>query len=351
MTSTVELEDIRAELPNRIEHVLSWAGIEVRRPRRGWWFGPQCPTMHHGHSPRAFSVNPETGVWGCHCCGTSGDLLDLIAMHKGLATNGPEFVQVKAIGADLAGVAGVELTPEERAQRRRERQEERAQRRREAEERRQWERAYAIPRATAYWQQLKTSNGPAERYLAERGLSGAIERGIVRFDACGDYPAYNSLALAVRTSDGLIVNVKRRRLPEYATTPDDRFRPLPKHYSAYADGTYVGALCEIAPGRHVLLTEGFADAITAALAWPTATIIGAQSTSDLADLAEYAAPRVVRAGSQMLIAPHRDDGGLRAAVRAGKAAIAAGLRFRETLHIVKHGADDLNAAWVAGWRP
>lgn len=351
MSAAPDLEDIKAELPNRIENVLAWAGIEVRRPTHGWWFGAQCPTTHHSHSPRAFSINPETGVWGCHGCGTSGDLLDLIALHKGLDTKGAEFAQVKEIGADLAGVVGVNLTPEERARRRRERQEERARKQREAEERRQWERTYSIPKATAYWDQLKLRNDAGEEYLATRGLSGAVERGIVRFDGWGDWPARDSIALAVRTADGKICNVKRRRLPQYVEDHKvDRFRPLP---GLYSEGTYIGALSDIEPGRDVVMTEGFADAITAALAWPTYTVIGVQDAGRMATIAQHVAPKVARAESRMLIVAHRDDSGMRAARLACDAAIAAGLRIgKGTLCIVKHGgANDLNDAWCAGWRP
>ncbi|HEX7838952.1 MAG TPA: toprim domain-containing protein [Kofleriaceae bacterium] len=334
--------------------VLDRCGIEVKRPPRGDWYGHRCPQCFHRKSPRAFTINPETGLWLCRagCVGRDGqalggDLLALIAACEGLELAGEDFRKVVAIAADIGGVEAraTALSAAELRARAQARTEELAWREREQAERRRRHRAESIAKATAYWNALATRGAPGEEYLRERGLLDVVALGLVRFDR-GDY---DSIALALRTSDGQVANVIRRRLPAWAPTKDDRFRPLAR---LYALGTYVGALSEIEPGRDVVLVEGFADALTAALAWPRAIVLGARSATDLPTIAEHAAPRIARHGGRLMIAPHRDDAGFKAAEAAADHAHRAGLRLAaNTLDIITHGASDLNQAWCAGWRP
>ena len=355
MINELLLEDIDAALT--VEAALAWAGLDgdTHRDRFGDWYGRRCPLEYHNRSIRAFTIDPDRKLWICNCHGIGGDLLKLIAIKSGFSTRGPDFRRVMQIAAEIAGVAARPLTTEERAQRIAAHRERREREARERMERLQFERAWAIEHAAAYWHALPTRNRPGERYLKERGLLGAIERGLVRFDPMSEWLSAgvrDSLAIPVFSADGKIVNVRRRRLPRYVHGPDgQRFSPLARYISAYGHGTYAGSISDVAAGRDVALVEGFADSITAALAWPETTVIGAQSCVELPELAKHIAPRVARHGGRMLVCPHRDDDGIRNALRAGEIAIDAGLRIDETLVIVRYPADDLNAAWAGGWRP
>jgi DNA primase len=345
-----DLGDIRASL--RVTDVLQRYGVEVKKPPRGDWYGHQCPRTYHRKSERAFVINPESGLWQCFagCVGRDGkplggDLFTFIAEREGLSLIGEDFAKVAAIAADIAVVAGVELSPEEHARRRQAHREDMERRRREQDEQKWRHRADSIVTATAYWNTLATRGAPGESYLWERGIVDAVARGLIRFDR----DDRDSIALALRTYDGQVANVIRRRLPAWAPTKDDRFRPLT---GLWAKGTYVHAIADIGPGRDAVLCEGFADSITAAVAWPTAIVLGARSASDLPTIAKYAAPLVHRHGVRLMIASHRDDAGFKAAAATIEEAHNAGLRLDEnTLEIVKHPEDDLNASWCRGWRP
>lgn len=346
------MADIRAALAPG--PVLRWAGVEVSVRGRGDLFGQQCPRTFHRQSPRALTMNPQTGMWTCYACigddgkPLGGDLLRFIAEREGLTTAGEDFVKVKAIAAEIAGVTSEPLPPAERERRRREHREAAERRRREQAEERRRRRAESITKATVYWNALAQRHEPGERELAARGVLGALRLGVVRFDLAD----HGSIAMPLFTADGQIANVIRRRLPAFAPTKDDRFRPLP---GLWGMGTYVNPIADI-DDRAVVLAEGFFDSITAALAWPTARAIGARSASDLPMIARHVAAHVAqRRGARMLLVPHRDDAGLAAASAACAAAQDAGLRLRAgTLCIVKHGTadlNDLNDAWRAGWRP
>lgn len=346
----VDFGDIHASL--HAAGVLPHYGIDVKQPPRGNWYGHACPRTYHRKSLRAFVIDPESGLWQCYagCVGRGGkplggDLFTFIAEREGLSLTGECFARVLAIAADIAGVAGVELSSEERFARDHARRAAEEQRQRAEQEQKRRHRADSIVAATAYWNALATRGAPGESYLWERGLAAVVARGLVRFDRAD----HDAIALALRTSDGHIANVIRRRLPAHATTLNDRFRPLA---GLWAQGTYVGAINEIGAGRDVVLCEGFADSITAALAWPTAIILGARSASDLPTIARYAAPRVKRHDGRLRVVPHRDDAGIGAVSAAIDQAHNAGLRLAEnTLEIVRHPEDDLNASWCRGWRP
>lgn len=347
----VDASDVRARL--NASDVLRRYVIEVKQPPRGDWYGHACPRAHHRKSPRAFVINAASGLWTCFagCVGRGGkplggDLFTFIAEREGLALTGEDFARVAAIAADIAGVvAGIAMSPEERARRRQAHRTDMERQRRQQEEQKRRHRATSIAEATAYWNALATRSAPGEAYLVERGIGDAVARGLARFDR-GDR---DSVALALRTSDGQIANVIRRRLPAYAPTSDDRFRPLA---GLWAQGTYLGALADVGPGRDVVLVEGAADSITAALAWPTSIVLGARSASDLPTIARYAAPLVARHGVRLLVVSHRDNAGFNAARAAITEAHSAGLRLTSgTIGVIKHLGADLNDSWRAGWRP
>ena len=346
-----DASNVRASL--NASDVLQHYAFVVKESPRGNWYGHACPRTYHRKSPRAFVINPASGLWTCFagCVGRAGeplggDLFTLIAEREGLSLTGEDFAKVVAIGADIIGVeVGVEVSPTERARRQQAHREDMERRRREQAQQKRRRRAISIVEATAYWNALATWSAPGESYLSTRGILGAVERGLVRFDRSD----HDSIALALRTCDGQIANVIRRRLPAHAPTPDDRFRPLT---GLWAQGTYVGSLDEIGPSRDVVLVEGFCDALTAALAWPTAIVLGARSASDLPTIARYAAPFVARHGVRLLVISHRDDAGFNAARAAIAEAHNAGLRLVSgTIGVIKHPESDLNDSWRAGWRP
>jgi len=351
------LEDITAALT--VDQALVYTGLDgdTRRCSHGDWYGHRCPTEYHGKSKRAFTVDPDRKLWICNVHGFGGNLLKLIALHEGLRTSGKDFVRVMAIAAEVAGVPARRLTAEERTERIAAARAKEERDARERLQRMQWERAWAVDHATAYWNALptRTKTGAGERYLRQRGLAGAVERGLVRFDTVGELLSAgvrDSLAIPLFGDDGAIVNVRRRRLPQYVHGEDgQRFSPLPSIVSAYNRGSYVGAVSDVQAGRDVVLCEGFADSITSALAWPTATTIGAQSASHLPVLAKQVAPRIARHGGRMLICPHADNDGIAHAIRAGEVAIESGLRIDETLLVVRYPSADLNDSWCQGWRP
>lgn len=117
-------------------------------------------------------------------------------------------------------------------------------------------------------------------------------------------------------------------------------------------GTLVGALPDIAGPVTVIIVEGLADALTARLIWPDAVVLGAHGAGRMALIAGHAARRVRLVGGRLGLGCHADDAGESATERAGRAAIAVGLRLGVDLAVIDHGdAKDLNDAWRAGWRP
>ena len=113
-------------------------------------------------------------------------------------------------------------------------------RQREEQEQKRRHLAESVATATSYYRGLATRNEHGEAYAKERGVLEAVNRGLVRFDRAD----HGSIALALRTSDGRIANVIRRRLPEFAPTKNDRFRPLAR---LWAQGSYINARDEIGP--------------------------------------------------------------------------------------------------------
>lgn len=334
--SIIDLAEVRHALTVRA--VLDAYAHPTRRSGRDEVESTACP-RRADHSRRAFVVTLSTGIWRCCPCGIGGDPLRLVAEFERLSDR-DDFPAVLARAAEIAGVGPCTLDPAARAARA-------AQYRREREHREAEERASraardraAVPRATDYWSSLATRNPRGEAYLRERGVLDVLDFNTVRFDPRHD----GSPAIALHTRDGQIRNVVRRRMPELG---EPKTPGLPKCPTA---GTLVGSLIQIS--GTVVVTEGMVDTLTAQLAWPDATVLGAHGAGNLTAIVRAVAPLVSRGGGRLLIAPHNDPAGRAACSVAGRAAIEAGLSAAGgSLTLVCHHEKDLNDAWRAGWRP
>lgn len=331
----IDLDQVRDALTARA--TLDYYGWNYRRS--GDEFESAACPERADHSRRALLVNQRSGRWRCFPCATAGDLFDFVAGAERLDI-GREFPAVLARAAEIAGVGPSRLSADER---RIAASQSRARRAAEAQfaaaQRAARDRA-AVPRATGYWATLSADHCRGLEYLAERGLSAAAE--ICRFDLRHG----GSPAIPLRTSSGQIRNVVRRRLPELGEPKTPGLKDCP------TSGTLLGAVAAIRKNTPVIVTEGLADTITAALAWPGAVVLGAHGAGNLPTVVRVAAPAVVRHGTRMLLVPHNDRAGRGASVDAGRAALEAGLSVSGgTLAVIRHGEKDLNDAWRAGWRP
>lgn len=337
-TPRIELDDVRAALQPRA--VLEHYGWKVKRS--GDEFESSACPARSDHSRRALLINANSGRWQCFPCGTSGDLFDFIAAVERLRIPA-DFGAVIAKAAEIAGVGPSTPSDEERRRKREEWQRQQA----EAEERERQERRArdeaAVPRATAYWDGLLRSHERGIEYLRARGVEQVLELGdIVRFDSADE----GSPALALRRSSGEIHNVVTRRFPELGEPK------TPGLYKCPSVGTFINSVCEIEPGRDVVLVEGVFDSITARIAWQHSIVLGVHCGGNLAKVAVDAVPAVVHVGTRLLIVPHQDKAGFREAEAAGAIAISAGLSIgKGTLQVIKHPKKDLNDAWRSGWRP
>ena len=333
MTPSLDIEEVRRSLTAHA--VLAYYQHPTKRSGARELESSACP-RRADHSRRAFTINTDTAQWRCFPCAIAGDALRLVAEFEHLSDRA-DFPAVLARAAEIAGVTPSDVPDLERERRRAQWRAERiAAETRQAAERAARDAA-AIPTATAYWAELAAAHARGAAYLEERGLGAAAH--LVRFDA-------GSPAIPLHTSGGAVRNVVQRRLPELG---EPKTPGLPRCPTA---GTMLGTLGDITPGRIVVVTEGVADTITAALAWPGAVILGAHGACNLLSLTRAAAPRVLAAGGRMLLVPHNDDTGRAAVVDAGAAALGAGLSIRTgSLCVIKHGEKDLNDAWRGGWRP
>jgi hypothetical protein len=81
-------------------------------------------------------------------------------------------------------------------------------------------------------------------------------------------------------------------------------------------------------------------------------VLGAAGAGRMPFVVELAPAALLAAGGRLVIVPDADDSGEAAAIRAGRAAIVAGLELERDLVVADlRGHPDLNAAWQAGWRP
>lgn len=336
MTPLIDLDEVRRALTVRA--VLDAYAHPVRRSGRTEVESSACP-RRPDHSRRAFTANLSTNLWRCFPCGIAGDALRLVAEFERLSDR-DDFPAVLVRAAEIADVGPSVLTPHERASRAKLWQHERE--RKEAQDRiqRATQAVAAIPRATNYWSSLPTRDPRGEAYLRERGVIEALDLDVLRFDPRHD----GSPTIALHTRDGQIRNVVRRRMPELG---EPKTPGLPRCPTA---GTLIGSLVHLA--GEVAVTEGMIDTVTAKLAWPKASILGAHGAGNLASIVRAVAPMVAESGGRLLLVPHNDKAGRENFTVAAIAAVEAGLSVEhDTLAIVRHGEKDLNDAWRRGWRP
>lgn len=345
MSPQLDLEEVRAALAADVRGVLDAYGWSYRR-EGAQLISKACPARAD-HSRPCWKVSAVTGLWRCLSCGTAGDLLAFIAAAERLHPR-RDFPAVVARGAAIAGVDPTVADPAERAARRAAAV--RAREEREARERaeRVAREAAAIPKATAYWTACAPEHPAGAAYLAARGIAAAAR--LCRFDPrLGGSPA-----IPLYTSRGEIRNVVRRALPEVlAAMPDDRRDgKTPGLAACPTAGTLLGTIGAIRPGQRAVVVEGVADALTAAIAWPRAVVLGAHGADNLPAVVQVAARRCAAVGARLALVPHNDAPGLRRAAEAVALAAEAGLGLAAgTLAIVNHPEKDLNDAWRAGWRP
>ena len=290
----------------------------------------------------AVSVCIETGLWTCHVCGASGDVLALLAGYAGLDAR-TDFPRVLELAADIAGVGPV-IEPAELERMRQTRRDIEARQRveREADEAQRLEEAKF--RSAAEWKRLirNRHHQDGDAYLRGRGLYGwsLVEAGAVRFAASGD------VCVPLYGFDGDLVNVVRRVLAPAEDAPK-----VLGLGACPTTGTLLGRVQDIIRGAVVMLVEGVFDALTALQLWPDRVIVGAHGAGRLPAIAAAIAPRIVEAAGTLWLVPHRDDTGERWTVRAGEVALAAGLSVDHTLRILELEHKDLNDAHRAGWKP
>lgn len=317
----------------RPEQVLGYYQI-AHRLTAGQFRTAQCPRCGRRNRRDAVAIAAETALWACHVCGATGDLLALVASYAGLDVR-RDFPKVLAIAADIAGVgpvtdrAEIDRARAERARREAERKIEReADEKRAAEDRRR--------NAALEWKQGRRWSREGEGYLRSRGLdpSWLVANGHCFFAPSGDVmvPLWD-------LDDGELVDVVRRVIRPVPDAP--KVRGL---RGGTSSGSLVGRLQEIGRGE-TIITEGVIDSLTAAQRWPAATVLGAHGAGRLPMVAAAAAPLVLANGGTMVLIPDTDDTGAAWAVKAGEAAIRAGLAMDHSLRVVDVAPhDDLNDA-------
>lgn len=333
MSAVIDIEEVRHALT--AQRVLDYYQVPTRRGGRDELESKVCP-RRADHPRRAFTINLTSGQWRCWPCGIGGDPIRLVAEFEHLSDR-DNFPEVLTRAAEIAGVGPSELPPADRAARRDRLRREREQRIAADKQRRADQAKAAVPMATQYWEDLDRRDPRGEEYLRQRGVLGALDLGLVRFDN-------GSPAIALHTRAGEIRNVVRRRLPELGEPKTPGLLACP------TAGTLIGSIASI--GSDVVVAEGVADTLTAVLAWPGATVLGAHGAGNITTIVRAAAPLIAKSGRRLLLVPHNDSAGKEACIVAGHAAVELGLsQKRGSLVVVKHGEKDLNDAWRRGWRP
>jgi hypothetical protein len=195
------------------------------------------------------------------------------------------------------------------------------------------------------WEHLPRRSPDGEARLRARGLDPVplIASDSVRFDD-------NGIAVPLFClSTGVIHNVVTRR-----NAGDPKILGM---RGCTTRGSLGGRVADIKPGADVVIAEGVFDTLTGLQAFDGCCVRGCHGAGMMPSLVEAAAPIVVETGGRMLIVPHADadergpGAGERAAVKAARIAIAAGLVLGKSLRLVDlDGHKDLNDAWRAGWR-
>lgn len=327
-----------SELRDAVEAIAVIQRYSLRAKLRGSQYRlRECPRCKASSHREAIAIDARNGSWlhhgyeraaGGEC---SGDVLDLIAACEGLDCR-RDFRRIVEIASEIAGIVGESDSD-------REARAARARVRAQAEEAAN-KAQHSIWRSTAggAWNALRRRDLIGEKYLATRGLDAeqllAIDA--VRF-------ANDGVAVAIRDADGYPVNVARRL---YHPSPPTHAKVMTMRDHS-TRGTMINAACDIMHGRGVIVVEGVIDALTARLAWPKAVILGANGAGNIPKIIESIAGRLKLAGCHLAFVPHDDEPGVRAVIRGGEIAIAAGVEP----WIFDCRSKDLNEAWGLGWRP
>lgn len=328
-----DADQVRVELG--VERVLDAYGLRGTM-RNGWYRLSVCPRCGERSSREAIAIEASSGRWlhhgrersaGGEC---SGDLFDLVAACESLDTR-KDFARVLARAAQLAGHSTNDPDLDRRVQ-------ERLEQRRIAEEREARAKQQAAIGAADYWNALVDRHPVGETYLTRRGLDPYALP--VRYTSDGD------VCVALYSTAGAVTSVAMRLVE-----PGDRPKVLVRKGTT-TRGTMVDAISSIVYPRDVVLVEGVMDALTARLAWPHATVLGANGAGNLAAIARASIARIKLARTRLLLVPHDDEPGVRAMSEAGLVALGAGLELATgQLRVIDLPEPDLNAAWCAGWRP
>jgi len=341
----LDVEDVRDALD--VEDIVSHFALKVRN-RGSQLRMTLCPRCGDTSSSEAIAIDKRSGRWihhgrerdaGGEC---SGDALDLVGACAGLK----DFPSVLALAAKIAGVEARALTDAERAERRVFRQQRQAERQRQAEAEQIVIVREAKVKAASTLQRLARTRETrtCAAYLRSRGLDGTrlLQDDHVRSDLIGN-PHVTLWSL----DDSEPINVVCRMI-----TPVDGKPTHPGLYGCPTSGTLCGRILDIVKGSTVVITEGVIDTLTAIHLWPERVVLGAHGAGRMACIAETVAPIVLANGGKLVLVPDSDDIGQRNAIKAGEAAMAAGLEMDNTLIVVELGAHhDLNAAHCAGWKP
>ncbi|MDX2091079.1 MAG: toprim domain-containing protein [Kofleriaceae bacterium] len=343
---TLDLEDVRAEL--HVDDVVQKYGLRVRN-RGSQYRLTECPCCKDSSSSEAIAIDKRSGRW-CHhgrerdaggeCSGT---LLDLVAVCEGLNPK-RDFAKVLDIAAKIAGVDARQLTEAERAERRRYREQQALERQRQADAEEAAVFRESVLKASSTW--LRTGRVRETRtmraYLRSRGLDATriVEEDHARSDLAGNVcvPLWD-------LGDSEILNVISRIVSETNTGPKAKSLT-----GCSTSGTLCGRVADITKGASVIVTEGVIDTLTAIQRWPGRVVLGANGTGRMTRIVETVAPIVLEMKGKLVLVPHTDEPGQKAAIKAGEAAIAAGLVLHSTLIVIDVAPHkDLNEAHCAGW--
>jgi hypothetical protein len=342
-------DDVLAAL--NVEDVIRHGDLKVTNGGGSQHRLSECPRCHEKSGSKAIAIDKRSGAWlhhgrergaGGEC---SGDLLDLLAAIEGLDSR-RDFVELVECAARIAGVEARPFTEEERAERRAHRERVTAERQQAAEREEAMMLREAKLKASSTWQRhgRNRETRTCRAYLNHRGLDGAhlVGEDYARSDMPG-----NVCVPLWSLDDSDLVNVVSRIVSEKNAGP--KVLGLAGCPTA---GTLCGRVAEITNGASVIIAEGVIDTLTAIHRWPGRVVLGAHGAGRMTRIVETVAPIVLAKGGKLVLVPDGDDVGQRCAIKAGEAALAAGLEMDRTLIVLDLGGyKDLNEAHCAGWKP
>lgn len=337
----IDVAEVRARLT--AETVLDAYGPrQIRSGRRKGrvYRLADCPRCNVTSKRGAIAVYKKDGEWRWrhHGADCGGSMIDLVGALAGVDT-ARDFGRALEIAARLAGIL-TDTSTDDLVRRLAERElSDRMQREQEVAEDR--ERRLVSARE---WSAISERHAIGEAYLRSRGLDPEHYwmRRCVRYSLAGD--------ICVRLhslEDSELVTVTRRLL---VPPPWDATRKIHTPLGGTTRGTLCGRIVDVGPAD-TIVTEGILDTLTAKVIWPDAVVLGASGAGQLARVVERAARRAVRFGGRLMLVPDNDDVGRQQAIRAGYAAIEAGLTMGRSLLVVEVPEHDLNDSYRAGWRP